>query len=273
MRLSQYHPVLYKASIFFHRYKRLCAWYFGSNKYAKKIEQNNLPIKIFQHQSILLRKLGEVDMKLQYNKVKNLILATKSIDGILIKPGETFSLWKQIGEPTKKRGFLEGLLISNGNVTSGIGGGLCQLANLLYWMFLHTPLQVTERHHHSMDIFPDSGRVLPFGTGATIFYNYIDLQCKNITKQTFQIKLEVTDTHLKGEIFSVSDIPQRYSILERDHKYLYKKSDGQFYRANKIFRVERSTYTGERFREELLMENFSRMKYSPPTEALVQEIP
>ncbi|MFJ8513275.1 VanW family protein [Lysinibacillus xylanilyticus] len=50
-------------------------------------------------------------------------------------------------------------------VKTGVGGGICQLANLLYWMALHTPLIVTERHHHSFDPFPDSGRTLPFGSG------------------------------------------------------------------------------------------------------------
>ena len=50
-----------------------------------------------------------------------------------------------------------------GEVKTSIGGGICQLANLLYWMALHTPLEVIERHHHSFDPFPDSGRTLPFG--------------------------------------------------------------------------------------------------------------
>ena len=50
-----------------------------------------------------------------------------------------------------------------------MGGGLCQLANLLYWMALHTPLAVVERHHHSFDPFPDENRTLPSGRAAVSF--------------------------------------------------------------------------------------------------------
>ena len=45
------------------------------------------------------------------------------------------------------------------------GGGLCQLSNLIYWMTLHTPLTITERYRHSYDVFPDSNRTQPFGSG------------------------------------------------------------------------------------------------------------
>ena len=273
MRISQYHPALYAVSVAGHRLKRRALWYSRTNSMSGSREETVLPVRTTQHQSPLLRKLGDADMRLQYNKVTNLRLAAEQLDGIIIKPGETFSFWKLIGEPTAKRGFLEGMLISNGEVTSGIGGGLCQLANLLYWMFLHTPLTVTERHHHSMDIFPDSGRTIPFGTGATIFFNYVDLQCRNDTDQTFQIKVWLTGEHLKGEIRSDRDLPVRYSVIERDHRFLRRTADGRHFRSNRIFRQVRSAGTGQPLREELLMDNFSLMKYLPPEGEKVHEMP
>ena len=54
-------------------------------------------------------------MRLHENKIANLKIATENVNGILIKPVETFSFWKLVGNPTKKRGFVEGLLISQGN--------------------------------------------------------------------------------------------------------------------------------------------------------------
>jgi vancomycin resistance protein VanW len=47
---------------------------------------------------------------------------------------------------------------------------------------LHSPLEIKERHHHSFDPFPDENRVLPFGRGASIFYNYVDLRFINPTQ-------------------------------------------------------------------------------------------
>ena len=85
-----------------------------------------------------------------------------------------------------------------GRVGGGIGGGLCQIANLIQWLALHLPLEVTKRSNHSFDPFPDQGRVIPYGTGAALFYNFVDLWVRNHTTDTFQLRL--TDILLNGEM-------------------------------------------------------------------------
>ncbi|MDP3641159.1 MAG: VanW family protein [Alphaproteobacteria bacterium] len=67
----------------------------------------------------------------QTNKITNLKIAALQINGLLIKPGETFSFCKTVGRPTKKKGYLEGMELSRGKAQPGIGGGVCQLSNLL----------------------------------------------------------------------------------------------------------------------------------------------
>ena len=128
-------------------------------------------------------------MYLQENKRTNLELAIKHINNIIIKPEETLSTWKLVGRPTKQKGYLEGTVLKQGKIDKDTGGGLCQLGNLLFWIFAHSPLTITERYRHGFDVFPDINRNIPFGAGATLSYNYIDLQVKNETKITFQIKL------------------------------------------------------------------------------------
>jgi vancomycin resistance protein VanW len=140
-------------------------------KFAQVRKEETLPFTIKRHQSLLRRKLGASDPQLQENKITNLSIAIKHINGIVIQPGETFSFWNLVGKPTKEKGYIEGLLLSQGEVKTGVGGGLCQLANLLFWLALHSPLEISERHHHSFDPFPDDHRVLPFGSGASVFYN------------------------------------------------------------------------------------------------------
>src|SRR5690606_11218439 len=111
--------------------------------------------------------LAGLDPHLQRNKVVNLRLAAASLDGVLLRPGERLSFWRLVGPPTRRRGFVEGLVLNQGALSVGVGGGLCQMTNLLYWMTLHTPLTVVERWRHSYDVFPDEGRTQPFGSGAT----------------------------------------------------------------------------------------------------------
>lgn len=268
--VSQIHPWLYHACVETHRLKRGMS--SVSRRLATRKVQSNLAYKCFSHQSLLLRKLGDVDMRLQVNKVTNLKLAAEKINGVVIRPGETFSLWKLVGRPTAKKGYLEGMVLMDGEAKSDIGGGLCQMANLLHWMVLHTPLTVTERHHHSFDAFPDSGRVLPFGSGATIFYNYLDLQFHNPTDKTFQINVWVTDEHLKGEIRSDKELEFGYHIIEKGHQYLFDVAKGQHFRTNSIWREIADRKTGQRLSEEFIDSNFSRMKYQPPADAIVQLI-
>lgn len=168
-------------------------------------------------------------MYLQRNKVINLAIAIKQLNGILIKPGETFSFCKQVGLPTRTKGYLEGMEISRGIARPGIGGGLCQISNLIYWLVIHSELNIVERSHHGFDPFPDNNRVLPFGSGATVFYNYIDLRFENLTDSAFQLRLWLTEKCLEGELLSETLPVHTYSVFERDHAFL-KKGDQFFCR-------------------------------------------
>lgn len=101
------------------------------------------------------------------------------------------SYWYLIGKPTAGKGYLPGMILRNGGYLAATGGGLCQLSNLIYWMTLHTPLTVVERHRHGYDVFPDANRTQPFGSGATCFYPYLDLMIRNDTQDTYQMRVRV----------------------------------------------------------------------------------
>lgn len=59
--------------------------------------------------------------------------------------------------------------LSFGKLRAIIGGGICQSTNLPHWLALHSLLEITERHHHNIDLFPDVGKVLPWASGIAIF--------------------------------------------------------------------------------------------------------
>ena len=189
---------------------------------------------VCRHQSVLFRRLGDSDPHLQKQKVINLKIAAHKLNGLVILPGKTFSLWHAVGKPAYRTGYVDGMLLANGKVVEGVGGGLCQLSNLIYWLFLHSPLTVTERHRHAYDVFPDSGRVLPFGSGATIMYNTIDVRALNNTETALQLKIWLTDKHLKGQILSSQQVQEKCHIFEKYHCFIFYK--GKYYRYNEIWR-------------------------------------
>ena len=172
--LSQRHPYLYFLAVWTRRVRRYLQWTFDDKKYSKNRTTDKLLHRIKKHQSVLLKKLGDNNEQLQINKLTNLRIAAGQINGIIIKPDETFSFCKIVGLPTQRKGYLLGMELSFGEARAGIGGGICQISNLIHWLVIHSPLTVEERYHHSFDPFPDDGRVLPFGSGATVFYNYRD---------------------------------------------------------------------------------------------------
>lgn len=260
--LSQRHPVFYFLSIWHKRLKRQAQWRLDDKQYTQHYQAEKLPFRVKKHQSKLIKKLGESDMQLQYNKVKNLELAVAHIHQILIKPSETFSFCKTVGLPTRAKGFLEGMELSRGEARPGIGGGICQISNLLHWLALHSPLTIAERHHHSFDPFPDDGRVLPFASGATVFYNYRDFQLTNNTPWTFQLNLWLTDKLLEGELRIDTELDFAYHVYEQNHRF--EEKGGKYYRANEIWRKKIAKFRGgEVLGREMMVKNYAEVKYVP----------
>lgn len=244
------------------RFKRWLTWHRPGQAWAKgRAPLDAAPHVLFQHRTPLMRRLKNVDMWLQENKVTNLRMATKCVDGICLKPGETFSYWRLIGNPTARRGFLPGLVLHNGELRAEVGGGLCQLSNLIYWMTLHTPLTVVERWRHNYDVFPDSNRVLPFGSGATCAYNYVDLQIRNETSQTFQLHVYLTDQELVGEWRSDRPSDRAYQVYEAAHEIVGEAWGG--YTRHNLLRRRVLNQDGLQIDDQFVTENHAIMMYQP----------
>ncbi|MCQ6562493.1 VanW family protein [Paenibacillus mendelii] len=245
------------AGKFAYTWRRYGQWIFGGMDFAKEIRKDNLSYLVFSHATPTLRKLKDVDMWLQHNKETNLKLAVRRLDGIVIHPGETLSYWKLIGNPTKRKGYVPGMVLFYGRFKPGIGGGLCQLSNLIYWLTLHTPLTITERHRHSYDVFPDSNRTQPFGSGATCSYNYLDLMIRNDTDSTYQLRVDVQDHQLLGEWRSTIKPIHTYEVVEKEHR-ISQEHWGGYVRHNIIHRLVFNDVK-ELVRDEFVAENRALM--------------
>lgn len=241
---------------------RYLLWLSPKFRFVKEHKPETLmPFLHAQHQTELLRQLKDVNMQLQHNKIINLRLAVGRLDGVTLRPGETLSFWRLIGKPTRAKGYVNGMVLCSGKVTAGVGGGLCQLSNLLYWITLHTPLTVVERHRHGYDVFPDVNRTQPFGSGATCFYPHGDLMITNLTGDTFQLSASVGKDHLHAAWHSDARPTRYYEIIEKDHMM---KSEwwGGYSRHNTLYRRS-FDLNGVFLGEEYIVENHAMMMYEP----------
>ncbi len=250
-----------KCGMLYYKTLRKVKWVRMRKQFAKERNNEILPCLQFTHRTPLLRKLRDVDMVLQYNKITNLKLAAQKVNGIVLKPGEVFSFWYLVGKTSAKKGYKEGMILKSGKIDKGIGGGLCQMTNLIYWMTLHTPLTVIERHRHGYDVFPDSGRTQPFASGATCFYPHLDLMIKNETDCPYQLILEVGEEYLTGAW--MSDVPPScyYEIHERNHE-IRAEFWGGYSRHNQLYR-KTFDLNGHFLKEEFVVENSAIMMYPP----------
>ncbi len=242
--------------------KRKLQWHFSGIRYATARRSQHLPHMHMQHGTPMLRELSGVDMQLQRNKMESLRIAASCIDGLILKPGETFSFWRLVGKPSTRRGFKVGLVLRNGTIQQDVGGGLCQMTNLIYWMTIHTELEVVERWRHGFDVFPDAARTQPFASGATCSYNYIDLQIRNPTQDIYQLSLWQKKEWLRGAWRSSVPQKHRFEILEKNHA-IRPEWWGGYSRHNELWRkrfeIEGGLFKGEEF----LTENHAIMMYEP----------
>ena len=249
----------YKISQKKEAFKRTLKDIKSKERFAKTYLDYDLPFIVKSHRSLMLRSLPGVDMKLQENKITNLMIACKKVNRIVIKDKEVFSFWNTVGNPSKKKGYKEGLIISKRKLTKGVAGGLCALANMIHYLVLNSPLDVVELHHHSDALFPDNHRNVPFGTGTSICYKNADYRFKNNTGSPVQILVWCDGKDLCGELRSTSKFPYRYKLKEEDNHY--KMENDKYYRNSKVYRLTIDRETNKEIKKELILNNHSEVLY------------
>jgi vancomycin resistance protein VanW len=222
------------------------------------LTQSSAPLKsiIIEDQRVIVKQWEGSDARLQQGKRVNLELAAPFFDGLVIRPGEIFSFYHVLRNPTAKRGFLPGYEVVGQRLGEGVGGGLCQLATSFLWVMLHAGFAVVERHHHSYDLFPDHDRRVPFGTGASVFFNYHDLRMKNVSDIETNLSVTVRANLLSVKLSSSIPWTEMFTVEERNHRFA--RENGAIYRLNDIYRVAQSRDRGP---AQLLWRNRARVLY------------
>lgn len=123
--------------------------------------------------------------------VENVRLAAEAIDLTSLQPGETFSFNDLVGIRTEEKGYRPGLMYSQGEVVTGIGGGICIASTLLYRAALESGFEITERHPHSGRVsYADPGR------DAAVSFGWADMRFKNDSDSALLIRAVVQDDSL-----------------------------------------------------------------------------
>ena len=110
------------------------------------------------------------------NRIHNVQLVARLLDGHLIAPGATFSFNRATGARTAEKGFREAPVIINGELGTGLGGGVCQVSTTVFNAAYEAGLKITSRTNHALYISH-----YPLGRDATVDYPDVDLRFVNDT--------------------------------------------------------------------------------------------
>jgi vancomycin resistance protein VanW len=213
------------------------------------------------HASPLRRPGTTAEPRLQAGKERNVAVAAARLDRALLAPGRTLSYHHAVGRPSRAAGFVPGLELHDGTLAEGVGGGACQVANLLYYLALTGALTIVERHRHTLDLFPDADRRVPFGCGATVFYNWADLRVANPLDVAIALRLRIDDGQLVGELWAAEPVDLRAEVYEVDHRFF--EQDGAWWRENRIRRRIVRASDGALLVDHEVAHNLARCAYEP----------
>lgn len=185
------------------------------NGYLEKREEIELPVidiqpKIYKHDfngiDTLLSEFSTKYSASIANRKENIAIGASFFDGILVKPDMEVSFNETVGDINEDRGFKSAGVIINGELDSGIGGGICQVSTTLYNAIIRADLDVVERINHTRPV-----NYVPLGTDAAVVSGYKDLKFKNSSKYPVYIKSYADGDNLEFKIFGNKEL-KKYDI-------------------------------------------------------------
>jgi vancomycin resistance protein YoaR len=146
-------------------------------------------------------------------RIQNIEAAAARFHGVLIAPGETFSMGEKMGDVSLENGFAEALIIYGGRTIKGVGGGVCQVSTTLFRAVFNAGFPIVERYSHAYRVsyyeMTASGAVDPrlAGLDATVYFPLVDFKFKNdspywILMETY---VNVSGRSLTWKFYSTSD--------------------------------------------------------------------
>ena len=139
-------------------------------------------------------------------RIHNINLAASKFMGVLVKPAETFSFTKTVGDISAQTGYKQAYIISQGKTILGDGGGVCQVSTTLFRAALNAGLPILERtaHAYRVGYYEQSS---PPGLDATVYSPSVDLKFKNDTPNHILIQTRVDNKKmmLTFEIYGTKD--------------------------------------------------------------------
>jgi Uncharacterized vancomycin resistance protein len=161
------------------------------------------------------------------NRSHNIALAAKAISNTVVFPGETFSFNRTVGPRTVEKGYLSAAVIVRGELSEGVGGGICQVSSTLFNATDSAGLKIVQRYSHSRHV----PYVMP-GRDATVSWDGPDFVFRNEYNQPILIRAFAGSGRVFVSIYSSElieykhrDVPSMTKKLPEEIVFKSKQAD------------------------------------------------
>ena len=247
-------------------------------------DETSIPINIikpkytYENLSKINSVLGSYKTKFNlsnYNRSNNIYIATNKTNNILLNNNEEFSFNNIIGQRSEQAGFKEAPVIINGEMQSGLGGGICQVSSTIYNAVLYSGLEITEARNHSI---PSS--YIEKGRDATVSYGAVDLKFRNNYQYPILIQNKVINDTIVTTIYGNDRYKREIDIVTElvetiPNKTIIKESSVMYNGENFIQEKGRSGYKIKTYRiyknknGEILSKEYINESYYPPINKII----
>ncbi len=157
----------------------------------------------------------EIALKSHNDELANVLLAAQAVDYSIVKGGQVFSFNAEVGERSLERGFVPGLMYSNGQVVYGVGGGICIVSTAIFEAALRVGCTIVERSQHSGPV-----RYADPGLDAAVVYGHLDLQFRNDSDTPILLRCRVESDRLIVTFLGVKEPGVEVSIVQKEYEEL-----------------------------------------------------
>lgn len=157
------------------------------------------------------------------DRTTNLKIASKKINGTIIRPGETFDFNKVVGSRTTSKGYKKAHVFTGGDgVAMGLAGGICQVASTTFNAALLANVQIVERHQHSQRV-----SYVPLGRDAAISGNVQNFKWKNNTKYAIKVGMTVKGGKITCTFYTCQKVKPKkvnLNVTQKGKNFTLKRS-------------------------------------------------
>ncbi len=176
--------------------------------------------------NIRTRRIGQYITYFNKNnkeRTTNISLAIEAIDNHVIFPGETFSFNKVVGKRTKEKGYLPAPIIIKGELSEGIGGGICQVSSTLFNAVDKAGVNILKRFSHSRNV-----RYVPKGRDATVSWYGPDFSFQNPYNQPLLLRAKVYGGQVMISVYSSDVINYEPREVPEASKFPFEETELDF---------------------------------------------